>query len=62
MDKCDISRPGKRKTVTTLVEELYHEQRLKLEIAEGTDEVITIYGILETNKTNFNTGNKLGKN
>ena len=44
MDKCDISRPGKRKMVTTLVEELgYQEQRLKLEIAEGTDEVITTF-------------------
>ncbi len=64
MDKCDINRPGKRKTVTTLVEELgYHEQRLKLEIAEGTDEVTTLFVlILGTNKTNFNAGNRLGKN
>ena len=62
MDTFDISRPGKRKLVTTLVEELgYHEQRLQLEIAEGTDEVIiiTIYRILGTNNNNCYSGNRL---
>ena len=64
MDTFDISRPGKRKLVTTLVEELgYHEQRLQLEIAEGTDEVIiiTIYRILGTNNNNCYSGNRLSK-
>ena len=63
MDTSDISRPGIRKTVTTLVEELeYQDQRLKLEIAEGTDEVIIINRILGTNIHSFYTGNRLGKN
>jgi hypothetical protein len=63
MDTSDSSRPGKRKTVTTLVEELgYHEQRLRLEIAEGTDEVIIIDRILGTNLKSLDTVNRLGEN
>jgi hypothetical protein len=63
MDTSDSSRPGKRKTVTTLVEELgYHEQRLRLEIAEGTDEVIIIDRIIVTNLKSLDTVNRLGEN